>query len=501
MKFVTLRLKRRRTAPFYIFIASFVLLCVILVTIHNNQHENGDIISVSRSAGQSEPDDRLNFEYSISLEATDVDRLDKINETSNSIHDLDGQLVSRVMDESTPISEEKIDQEIQTETYVTSVEENLLPELKDDVISNVETEEPENNHKTEFQNFLQESLSTLLAAIGNTIRPISKEDALAKQRDRIQRSLQNYSRDEAGEEFNLSRYQIQEGGSPIRNVIFTTWRSGSTFLGEAISSYPSMFYHYEPLLHFEIVQARSSPLADEGLRVIRQLLDCNYTDLRDYINYGKRHINLHTHNFRLWRHCKNNPELLCGDPDFLSRMCQMFPFQIMKTVRMRLRYAESLLQDPKLDVRILFLVRDPRGTLNSRKKMVRYEDISMNPFSGMKRVLNFFRLKYHPHVDAYIRTHTTNTMGGVSSTFRHSKSTPFQWIKYFADGNNTEELEHVEEQCGKAMQLWGYAPLDLDTSNNATESMILLKAPWPEMVLAPDDELNTSENHQVSPER
>lgn len=155
MKFVTLRLKRRRTAPFYIFIASFVLLCVILVTIHNNQHENGDIISVSRSAGQSEPDDRLNFEYSISLEATDVDRLDKINETSNSIHDLDGQLVSRVMDESTPISEEKIDQEIQTETYVTSVEENLLPELKDDVISNVETEEPENNHKTEFQNFLQ----------------------------------------------------------------------------------------------------------------------------------------------------------------------------------------------------------------------------------------------------------------------------------------------------------------------------------------------------------
>lgn len=37
---------------------------------------------------------------------------------------------------------------------------------------------------------------------------------------------------------------------------------------------------------------------------------------------------------------------------------------------MRLRYAESLLQDPKLDVRILFLVRDPRGTLNSRKKYV-----------------------------------------------------------------------------------------------------------------------------------
>lgn len=32
----------------------------------------------------------------------------------------------------------------------------------------------------------------------------------------------------------------------------------------------------------------------------------------------------------------------------------------------RLRLAESLLQNEKLNVRILFLVRDPRGTMQSR---------------------------------------------------------------------------------------------------------------------------------------
>jgi len=48
---------------------------------------------------------------------------------------------------------------------------------------------------------------------------------------------------------------IENGGQPIRSAIFTTWRSGSTFLGEALDNNPGTFYHYEPLLHFEIKQA------------------------------------------------------------------------------------------------------------------------------------------------------------------------------------------------------------------------------------------------------
>ncbi len=87
--------------------------------------------------------------------------------------------------------------------------------------------------------------------------------------------------------------------------------------------------------------------------------------LDDYINYGKSHWNLHTHNIRLWKHCSVNVRL-CVDSAFLSSMCQEFPFQIMKTVRMRLRLAESLLEDKKLDVRIIHLVRDPRGKIIHR---------------------------------------------------------------------------------------------------------------------------------------
>ena len=39
----------------------------------------------------------------------------------------------------------------------------------------------------------------------------------------------------------------------------------------------------------------------------------------------------------------------------------------MKTVRLRLNLTRALVETPDLSVRVLLLVRDPRGTLESRK--------------------------------------------------------------------------------------------------------------------------------------
>lgn len=110
----------------------------------------------------------------------------------------------------------------------------------------------------------------------------------------------------------------------------------------------------------------------------------------------------------------------------------------------------------------------------------------MNPFSGVKRVLDFFRLTYHPKVDKFIRTHTVDTIGGVSSTFRDSKTTPYRWIKHYLESNNTQDLTHIQEQCSSAMANWGYAPLDLNANN--TEFWPLLLPPWEEMLIPLDEE-------------
>jgi len=65
-----------------------------------------------------------------------------------------------------------------------------------------------------------------------------------------------------------------------------------------------------------------------------------------YLEYGKRHIFLFTHNRRLWLQCETHPNL-CWRPEFLSSMCNLFPVQNMKVVRLRVKLAEKLLQDPE----------------------------------------------------------------------------------------------------------------------------------------------------------
>ena len=77
----------------------------------------------------------------------------------------------------------------------------------------------------------------------------------------------------------VKNYMMESGGQPVRAMVTTTWRSGSTFLGDIMTSHPGTFYHYEPLLHYDIVQARTGPLAEDAVRTLSSLMRCNYTSL------------------------------------------------------------------------------------------------------------------------------------------------------------------------------------------------------------------------------
>lgn len=69
----------------------------------------------------------------------------------------------------------------------------------------------------------------------------------------------------------------------MRSVILTSWRSGSTFLGDVVNAHPANFYHYEPLLDYGIVQIRGPPLADESLTRIISLMNCEYKELGNFM--------------------------------------------------------------------------------------------------------------------------------------------------------------------------------------------------------------------------
>lgn len=210
---------------------------------------------------------------------------------------------------------------------------------------------------------------------------------------------------------NLQELTLETGGNPMRSIIVTTWRSGSTFLGDVLNSMPGNYYHYEPLLNFDIIQIRGPPHEKTALENLKKLLKCNYTGMEDYLEYGQTHKYLFTHNSRLWSQCQMFPNF-CFKPKFLEPFCSLFPLQSMKVVRLRMRIAANLLQDSRwdkknqekslklhrfsktlcnrkklsnfhaifslsifhhpfsLNVRIVLLIRDPRGALQSRKHRV-----------------------------------------------------------------------------------------------------------------------------------
>lgn len=145
----------------------------------------------------------------------------------------------------------------------------------------------------------------------------------------------------------LSDLTPETEGTPVRSMVLTTWRSGSTFLGDILNAMPGNYYHYEPLLHVGIKQIREPDEEEEAIKHLKSLFFCDYhNNMEDYLNYGKKNVHLFQHNKRLWQLCKEYPHY-CWRPKFLTPICKLFPLQSMKTVRLRLSSAEKLLEDKR----------------------------------------------------------------------------------------------------------------------------------------------------------
>lgn len=315
------------------------------------------------------------------------------------------------------------------------------------------------------------------------------EKILDKTKLKIKHELSTYNFTVSGVQ-KLEDLLMESGGKPIRSLIISTWRSGTTFLGEVLNAVPGNFYHYEPLLNYGIIQIRGTPESDKALKSIKKMFQCDFSDMEDYFEYGKSHWHQFSHNTRLWDHCKYKKEL-CIDANFTSRFCKLFPFQSMKVVRVRLRLIKELLEDKELNLKVILLIRDPRGVLQSRQHRnfcqpspdcwkpellcadmisdyvaagrliqqfpdkflaLRYEELALTPDSTSYDLLKFLRLGITQSVDEFLHSHTNIEVAGVSSTFRVSRDVPFRW-------KNVLDFDYVDEiqmTCKEAMSLWGY---------------------------------------------
>ena len=111
----------------------------------------------------------------------------------------------------------------------------------------------------------------------------------------------------------------------------------------------------------------------DALNLLSDIYNCDYTHSNNsigYLKHASRAENqfLMRHNSRIWKSCQNllPSEVACFLPEFHAATCPMFPIRLIKTVRLRVPSIEELLQDRDLNLKVIVLVRDPRGLLPLR---------------------------------------------------------------------------------------------------------------------------------------
>ncbi|XP_047498078.1 carbohydrate sulfotransferase 5-like [Penaeus chinensis] len=253
-------------------------------------------------------------------------------------------------------------------------------------------------------------------------------------------------------------------------------RSGSTWLGKMLSLlHPEGLYLYEP----EYMLTRSgSPVIreDEAVSLIAGLFNCKITE--EFVEWMKsmpdiRTVYRHTFTTRVCRRL----DWGCLQADQLARLCGETKYRLIKTIRLRLSWIRRLLAAPDLNLKVAFLLRDPRASLASRKRLgwsmgarelcPRIEE-DLGHVAELERLFpdRFFFLKYE---DACWEPY-----GSALSIYRFLigegvAALPEVWRSYLdqtASRTEAEEwrkevdgatLEEVEESCGRVIDFLGYS--------------------------------------------
>lgn len=249
-----------------------------------------------------------------------------------------------------------------------------------------------------------------------------------------------------------------------RILIVTTWRSGSTFLGEIFHSLPGVFYSYEPMYYFERHSGSKTQL-------LRSLFQCHFPmDYLQFINgLTENSQNFMMMNRRVWEACQHN-RTLCYQPEFVSEICSYFPIHLIKVVRLRVKELATLLVNdkPSIQWKIIYLVRDPRGVMSSRANLtwckpdpacnnvsrlcsevqedlmwvdklksqspdqfyvMKFEDLAANVQLETEKMFGFLEMPVSETVKVFLNIHTQSgkTKDDPFSTIRESNTVPSGW--------------------------------------------------------------------------
>ncbi|XP_015238625.1 PREDICTED: carbohydrate sulfotransferase 3-like isoform X1 [Cyprinodon variegatus] len=334
---------------------------------------------------------------------------------------------------------------------------------------------------------------------------------------------------------NYSEHQEMMKKRKKHVLLLATTRTGSSFVGEFFNQQGSnMFYLFEPLWHVEKMLTldtggtNATASAKAYRDVLQQLFLCNFSLLESFIDpLPVNHVTTSLFRressgslceesvcspvvkgvFERYR-CKTRR---CGPLNFTmaSESCSKKDHRVIKSVRVRqLENLRPLAEDPRLDIRFIQLVRDPRAVLASRMVafaakykswkewamggdvpidedevrklkgncdnirlsaevglrqppwllnrylLVRYEDIARFPMRKAIEMFRFSGIPLTPQVKAWIlkNTQVSKETSGVYSTQKNSSEQVEKWRFNLP----FKIAQIVQRACGPTLKLFGY---------------------------------------------
>ncbi|XP_022239932.1 carbohydrate sulfotransferase 1-like isoform X2 [Limulus polyphemus] len=300
-------------------------------------------------------------------------------------------------------------------------------------------------------------------------------------------------------------------------ILMTYARGGSSFLGDLLQSHPSVFYLFEPLHYFgsEIVL----PQIPTSRQFLSDIFRCNFKNWDSFMIWAKQNVeykNLQRNN-RFWTACslgKNQKK--CYDVHFITSFCQRYLIKVVKAIRFSLNQVEEILEKNKdLNLKIIHMIRDPRGIMKSRLmekavivwcqkslcsdsrslctqitddltyaceikakfpgkyKLLRYEDLAQKPLETARDIFQFLGEKSLPEeVTKFLASHTKVTKFPVTkekllweyTTFRNSSATAVSWVKELP----FDSILKIQSNCKDVFNRMSYINLNTFSQINYT---------------------------------
>jgi hypothetical protein len=75
---------------------------------------------------------------------------------------------------------------------------------------------------------------------------------------------------------DLSSLVPLSGGNPLKVLILSSWKSGSTLLTDFVASHPAAFLHFEPFSWFGVRRMRKPDQVEKAAAAISELFNCDY---------------------------------------------------------------------------------------------------------------------------------------------------------------------------------------------------------------------------------